>query len=169
MSNSSGTGERDRGDRLGGGGGGERGSNAGLSSSTGVNHHHAGSGQGSLAGGGSSSGSLATGGNPPGSLPPGAASGQPPSGQARNLSPLIKEPLFIFIFFFLLHVQASSTGMTSANGPAVLQLQFLINEGALVSATSDDVLHLWNIRQKRPEIVHSLKFQRERYPIPCLI
>uniref|UniRef100_A0A452I811 Syntaxin-binding protein 5-like n=1 Tax=Gopherus agassizii TaxID=38772 RepID=A0A452I811_9SAUR len=41
-------------------------------------------------------------------------------------------------------------------------LQFLINEGALVSASSDDTLHLWNLRQKRPAILHSLKFNRER-------
>ncbi|KAK0159671.1 hypothetical protein PV327_010764 [Microctonus hyperodae] len=47
-------------------------------------------------------------------------------------------------------------------GAAVLQLQFLINEGALVSATADDTLHLWNLRQKIPQVVQSLKFQRER-------
>uniref|UniRef100_H9GI13 Syntaxin-binding protein 5-like n=1 Tax=Anolis carolinensis TaxID=28377 RepID=H9GI13_ANOCA len=34
--------------------------------------------------------------------------------------------------------------------------------GALVSASSDDMLHLWNLRQKRPAILHSLKFNRER-------
>jgi len=45
---------------------------------------------------------------------------------------------------------------------AVLRLQFLINEGALVSATEDDTLHLWNFRQKIPQVVHSLKFQRDR-------
>ncbi|XP_066952270.1 syntaxin-binding protein 5 isoform X2 [Macrobrachium rosenbergii] len=49
---------------------------------------------------------------------------------------------------------------------AVLHMLFLINEGALVAATADDAIHLWNYRQKRPEIVHSLKFQRER--ITCL-
>ncbi|XP_058680967.1 syntaxin-binding protein 5-like isoform X3 [Ammospiza caudacuta] len=48
------------------------------------------------------------------------------------------------------------------SGAAVLQLQFLINEGALVSACADDALHLWNLRQKRPAILHSLKFNRER-------
>ncbi|XP_035170645.1 syntaxin-binding protein 5-like isoform X9 [Oxyura jamaicensis] len=48
------------------------------------------------------------------------------------------------------------------SGAAVLQLQFLINEGALVSASADDTLHLWNLRQKRPAILHSLKFNRER-------
>ncbi|XP_038613515.1 syntaxin-binding protein 5-like isoform X3 [Tachyglossus aculeatus] len=48
------------------------------------------------------------------------------------------------------------------NEAAVLQLQFLINEGALVSASADDTLHLWNLRQKRPAILHSLKFNRER-------
>lgn len=45
---------------------------------------------------------------------------------------------------------------------AVLQIEFLLNEGALITATSDDSLHLWNFRQKKPEIVHSLKFQKER-------
>ncbi|KAK2585142.1 hypothetical protein KPH14_008648 [Odynerus spinipes] len=49
---------------------------------------------------------------------------------------------------------------------AVVQLQFLINEGALISATADDTLHLWNFRQKIPQVVQSLKFQRER--ITCI-
>ncbi|XP_068228736.1 syntaxin-binding protein 5 isoform X3 [Palaemon carinicauda] len=49
---------------------------------------------------------------------------------------------------------------------AVLHVLFLNNEGALVSATADDSIHLWNYRQKRPEIIHSLKFQRER--VTCL-
>ncbi|XP_078086360.1 syntaxin-binding protein 5a isoform X2 [Mustelus asterias] len=44
----------------------------------------------------------------------------------------------------------------------VIQLQFLVNEGALVSALADDTLHLWNLRQKRPAILHSLKFNKER-------
>ncbi|XP_053295343.1 syntaxin-binding protein 5-like isoform X3 [Pleuronectes platessa] len=47
-------------------------------------------------------------------------------------------------------------------GAAVLQLVFLINEGALVTACADDTLHLWNLRQRRPAILHSLKFNRER-------
>ncbi|XP_031780459.1 syntaxin-binding protein 5 isoform X9 [Nasonia vitripennis] len=51
-------------------------------------------------------------------------------------------------------------------GCAVTQLQFLVNEGALVSATEDDTLHLWNFRQKIPQVVQSLKFQRER--ITCM-
>lgn len=45
---------------------------------------------------------------------------------------------------------------------AVLQIVFLVNEGALVTATADDSLHLWNFRQKVPQVVQSLKFQRER-------
>ncbi|XP_035465932.2 syntaxin-binding protein 5 isoform X4 [Scophthalmus maximus] len=48
------------------------------------------------------------------------------------------------------------------SGAAVIQLQFLINEGALVSALTDDSIHLWNLRQKIPAILHSLKFNRER-------
>uniref|UniRef100_A0A3Q3LC37 Syntaxin binding protein 5b (tomosyn) n=1 Tax=Labrus bergylta TaxID=56723 RepID=A0A3Q3LC37_9LABR len=47
------------------------------------------------------------------------------------------------------------------SGAAVIQLQFLINEGALVSALADDSIHLWNLRQKIPAILHSLKFNRE--------
>ena len=45
---------------------------------------------------------------------------------------------------------------------AVVAVAFLINDGALVTATSDDVLHMWTLRQKTPQILHSLKFQRER-------
>ncbi|XP_057661872.1 syntaxin-binding protein 5 isoform X5 [Diorhabda carinulata] len=45
---------------------------------------------------------------------------------------------------------------------AVLHLQFLVNEGALISATADDTLHLWNFRQRIPQIVQSLKFQKDR-------
>ncbi|CAL8291860.1 unnamed protein product [Gadus morhua 'NCC'] len=48
------------------------------------------------------------------------------------------------------------------SGAAVIQLQFLINEGALVSALADDSIHLWNLRQKQPAILHSLKFSKER-------
>uniref|UniRef100_A0A8C5MA32 Syntaxin-binding protein 5-like n=1 Tax=Leptobrachium leishanense TaxID=445787 RepID=A0A8C5MA32_9ANUR len=47
------------------------------------------------------------------------------------------------------------------SGASVLHLQFLINEGALVTACADGILHLWNLRQKRPAILHSLKFNKE--------
>nr|XP_053604593.1 syntaxin-binding protein 5 isoform X10 [Plodia interpunctella] len=50
-------------------------------------------------------------------------------------------------------------------GEAVLHAKFVINEGALVTATADDQLHLWTFRQKSPQRVQSLKFQRERYRI----
>ncbi|XP_017065022.1 syntaxin-binding protein 5 isoform X2 [Drosophila eugracilis] len=49
---------------------------------------------------------------------------------------------------------------------AVLFAQFLVNEGALVTVTADDTIHLWSIRQKTPRIVQSLKFQRER--VTCI-
>ncbi|XP_035715730.1 syntaxin-binding protein 5 isoform X5 [Folsomia candida] len=46
---------------------------------------------------------------------------------------------------------------------AILHLQFVVNEGLIISATSDDTIHLWNFREtKKPEVVQSLKFQRER-------
>ncbi|TGZ72814.1 hypothetical protein CRM22_001854 [Opisthorchis felineus] len=44
---------------------------------------------------------------------------------------------------------------------AVLQIIFLANEGGLISICQDDVVHLWSIRQKNPELVHSLQFKRE--------
>lgn len=48
---------------------------------------------------------------------------------------------------------------------AVTNIEFLVNEGAFVTSTADDSLHLWNFRQKSPQVVQSLKFQRERYVI----
>ncbi|KAF8784439.1 Syntaxin-binding protein 5 like protein [Argiope bruennichi] len=51
---------------------------------------------------------------------------------------------------------------------AVFQILFLVNEGALVTVCADDTMHLWNIRQKQPEIVHTLKFQKERITYTCL-
>ena len=45
---------------------------------------------------------------------------------------------------------------------AVIQLEFVVNEGLLISLCSDDSLNLWNIRLKTPEVIQSLKFQRER-------
>uniref|UniRef100_A0A6A7FXP2 Syntaxin-binding protein 5-like isoform X2 n=3 Tax=Hirondellea gigas TaxID=1518452 RepID=A0A6A7FXP2_9CRUS len=54
------------------------------------------------------------------------------------------------------------------NESAVLFLLFLVNEGALISATADSTVHMWNYRQKKPEVVHSIKFQRERIMSICL-
>ncbi|TSO25159.1 Syntaxin-binding protein 5 [Bagarius yarrelli] len=39
---------------------------------------------------------------------------------------------------------------------------FQLCKGALVSGLADDSIHLWNLRQKIPAILHSLKFTRER-------
>ncbi|KFM66544.1 Syntaxin-binding protein 5-like protein, partial [Stegodyphus mimosarum] len=50
----------------------------------------------------------------------------------------------------------------------VVQILFLVNEGALVTVCVDDSIHLWNIRQKQPEIVHTLRFQKERITYACL-
>ncbi len=46
---------------------------------------------------------------------------------------------------------------------AVVFMQFLVNEGGLITACKDDIIHLWNFRQKVPEIVHSLQMQKEQY------
>jgi len=64
--------------------------------------------------------------------------------------------------FFLINLMPRPKKIKHEECAAVLRLQFLINEGALVSATEDDTLHLWNFRQKIPQVVHSLKFQRDR-------
>lgn len=45
---------------------------------------------------------------------------------------------------------------------AVVQIEFLVNEGTLVTVTADDTLHFWSFQKKNPIVVHSLKFQRER-------
>uniref|UniRef100_A0A914BVM7 V-SNARE coiled-coil homology domain-containing protein n=1 Tax=Acrobeloides nanus TaxID=290746 RepID=A0A914BVM7_9BILA len=43
----------------------------------------------------------------------------------------------------------------------VTHVQFLVNEGGFITALRDDSLHLWNYRQKKPGIVHSLKLSKE--------
>uniref|UniRef100_A0A1A9URJ9 LLGL domain-containing protein n=1 Tax=Glossina austeni TaxID=7395 RepID=A0A1A9URJ9_GLOAU len=49
---------------------------------------------------------------------------------------------------------------------AVILAEFIVNDGALVTVTADDTLHLWSIRQKVPVVIQSLKFQRER--VTCI-
>ncbi|GMR53913.1 hypothetical protein PMAYCL1PPCAC_24108, partial [Pristionchus mayeri] len=44
---------------------------------------------------------------------------------------------------------------------AVTKILFCINEGALVTACSNEMVHLWNFRQKHPEILHSLQMSKE--------
>lgn len=45
----------------------------------------------------------------------------------------------------------------------ILFIVFITHQGALVTVTADDYLHMCNLRQKKPEIAQSLKFQKERY------
>uniref|UniRef100_A0A1I8EI81 LLGL domain-containing protein n=1 Tax=Wuchereria bancrofti TaxID=6293 RepID=A0A1I8EI81_WUCBA len=49
---------------------------------------------------------------------------------------------------------------------AVLHIQFLTNEGALVTACRDDLIHLWNFRQKIPVVLHSIQLTKEQ--ITCI-
>ncbi|CAI5440027.1 unnamed protein product [Caenorhabditis angaria] len=44
---------------------------------------------------------------------------------------------------------------------AVMHMQFLINEGGLITACANDMIHLWNYRQKVPEVVHSVQLNKE--------
>ncbi len=43
----------------------------------------------------------------------------------------------------------------------------IVFQGFLVTVCSDDTLYLWTLKQKVPEVVHSLTFKRERYS-PCV-
>jgi len=45
---------------------------------------------------------------------------------------------------------------------AVHHLLFLINEGGLISVCEDASLHLWNLRQKQPALINTLKFNKEK-------
>ncbi|XP_063718025.1 syntaxin-binding protein 5-like isoform X3 [Symsagittifera roscoffensis] len=45
---------------------------------------------------------------------------------------------------------------------AVTKLQFVVNQGGLISVLEDSSVHLWNLKLKSPAIIHSLKFNRER-------
>ncbi|KAL3997357.1 LLGL2 family protein [Acanthocheilonema viteae] len=49
---------------------------------------------------------------------------------------------------------------------AVLHMQFLMNEGALISACRDDLIHLWNFRQKVPVVLHSIQLTKEQ--VTCI-
>lgn len=64
--------------------------------------------------------------------------------------------LLIFDWQASLHSRDTQRGLTARILHPLLQ-------GALVSALADDSIHLWNLRQKIPAILHSLKFNRERY------
>uniref|UniRef100_A0A0N4ZIA0 WD_REPEATS_REGION domain-containing protein n=1 Tax=Parastrongyloides trichosuri TaxID=131310 RepID=A0A0N4ZIA0_PARTI len=52
------------------------------------------------------------------------------------------------------------------SGAEVIHIKFLINEGGLITTTRDDMIHLWNYRQKYPDIVHSLQMRQEK--ITCI-
>jgi len=45
---------------------------------------------------------------------------------------------------------------------SVTHLQFLINEGGLVSVCNDASLHIWSLRQKQPALIQSLNFKKEK-------
>uniref|UniRef100_H2ZJR0 Lethal giant larvae homologue 2 domain-containing protein n=1 Tax=Ciona savignyi TaxID=51511 RepID=H2ZJR0_CIOSA len=52
--------------------------------------------------------------------------------------------------------------ITHESDKPVINLIFLNNQGALISVCADDAIHLWNLRQTQPAILHSLQFNRER-------
>ncbi|KAK0426103.1 hypothetical protein QR680_009535 [Steinernema hermaphroditum] len=48
----------------------------------------------------------------------------------------------------------------------VIHVEFLVNEGGLITVCPEDTIHLWNYRQKVPEIVHSLQMNKEK--VTCI-
>ncbi|MFH4976967.1 hypothetical protein AB6A40_003676 [Gnathostoma spinigerum] len=49
---------------------------------------------------------------------------------------------------------------------AVLHLQFIINEGMLIAACRDDLIHLWSFKTKIPELVQSIQINKEQ--VTCI-
>ncbi|CAB4069148.1 STXBP5 [Lepeophtheirus salmonis] len=47
------------------------------------------------------------------------------------------------------------------NGPGVLQILFLVNSGKLLTTTTDDRLNLWDFKKKTPELLQSIRLQKE--------
>eukprot|EP00096_Caligus_rogercresseyi_P000369 TRINITY_DN10792_c0_g1_i1.p1 TRINITY_DN10792_c0_g1~~TRINITY_DN10792_c0_g1_i1.p1 ORF type:complete len:1161 (-),score=436.59 TRINITY_DN10792_c0_g1_i1:114-3596(-) len=47
------------------------------------------------------------------------------------------------------------------NNPGVLQILFLINSGKILTTTSDDRVNLWDYKKKEPELLHSIRLQKE--------
>ncbi|KAF1769466.1 hypothetical protein GCK72_001283 [Caenorhabditis remanei] len=47
------------------------------------------------------------------------------------------------------------------SGEPVLHMQFLVNEGGLITSCGTDSIHLWNYRQKTAEIVHTVQLSKE--------
>lgn len=59
-----------------------------------------------------------------------------------------------------LNLKNKAPSLFTFNNLSNISVLFL--QGALVTACADDTLHLWNLRQRRPAVLHSLKFNRER-------
>uniref|UniRef100_F1KQ48 Syntaxin-binding protein 5-like protein n=1 Tax=Ascaris suum TaxID=6253 RepID=F1KQ48_ASCSU len=70
-----------------------------------------------------------------------------------------------FVYLVMLDVGVDYS-LKHPSDAAVLHVQLLINEGALVTACGDDMVHLWNFRQKVPEIVHSIQLNKEQ--VTCI-
>lgn len=60
---------------------------------------------------------------------------------------------------------AANVGASNANLPlssAILFIQFIVNEGALVVYCEDSTLSFWNLRQKQPGLLFSKKLVNEK-------
>lgn len=64
---------------------------------------------------------------------------------------------YFFCLFKILHHSSTSLLIITCT-PNRME-----HQGQLITICADDGLHLWNLRNKSPEIVHSLKFQKERF------
>ena len=50
----------------------------------------------------------------------------------------------------------------------ILQIMFLVNEGKILTACSDDTINMWDFRKKNPELVQTLKLSREHLTVVSL-
>ena len=48
----------------------------------------------------------------------------------------------------------------------VFQLIFIVNTGKILTACTDDTINLWDFKRKKPEVLQTIKFQKER--ITCM-
>lgn len=56
----------------------------------------------------------------------------------------------------------SFTSTSIRKNDSIVYIKQYLLQGALVTACSNDMVHLWNFRQKHPEILHSLQMSKVR-------
>ena len=63
--------------------------------------------------------------------------------------------------------ESNNKNNSNNNNQIKVTIIFVVVQGALITVTGADEVHLWTLKRKKPELVHSLKFQREKL-VYCL-